>query len=258
MAEKIQKTINTRIVLRNDELAKWNASTKPLLKGEAALALRTDGNYELRFGASDSLSTWSMLEDKGQLIVPAKNVEFLTYDEYRLSSLGATDEYQAQFQLQGKSSKTQEWANIGSPIQIPVVDFEPVYQKIEDLCADLSGEVEALSDALSGEIDALSTSLSTSVDTLVSSTKTDILNEVNAVSAETLLSAAADATGKAAQALADAKTYVNAVSTDLSTDYQGKIDDILNKIKDGTHFVGKVFEIGVEDGKGFYQKTDNG
>lgn len=31
-------SINTRIILRNDTLAKWNSSSKVLLKGEAALA----------------------------------------------------------------------------------------------------------------------------------------------------------------------------------------------------------------------------
>lgn len=40
------KTINTRIVLRNDHLSAWQNSAKAILKGEVALALREDGSMK--------------------------------------------------------------------------------------------------------------------------------------------------------------------------------------------------------------------
>lgn len=55
--------INTRLVLRNDALSAFEASTVPLLKGEMALARRSDGNYEVRIGCADSDKTWSQLSD---------------------------------------------------------------------------------------------------------------------------------------------------------------------------------------------------
>lgn len=53
-----QTTINTRLVLRNDALANFQKSEKPLLKGEMALGKRDDGNYEVRIG-TDGEKTWS-------------------------------------------------------------------------------------------------------------------------------------------------------------------------------------------------------
>lgn len=69
--------INTRLVLRNDTLANFEASDKPLLKGEMALARLDSGNYEIRIG-TDGTKTWSQLSDQGQLIIPADNVVGLT------------------------------------------------------------------------------------------------------------------------------------------------------------------------------------
>lgn len=58
-----EKTINTRIVLRNDSLANWQKSSKVLLQGEVALAKRTDGSFEVRVG--DGTKTWSQLSATG-------------------------------------------------------------------------------------------------------------------------------------------------------------------------------------------------
>jgi len=60
---EIKKTINTRIVLRNDELSNWDTSDKVLLKGEVALAQRDDGLYEVRVG--DGVKKWSELSATG-------------------------------------------------------------------------------------------------------------------------------------------------------------------------------------------------
>lgn len=54
-------TINTRIVLRNDDLSNWVKSEKILLKGEVALAKREDGSYDLRIG--DGTGSWNSLSD---------------------------------------------------------------------------------------------------------------------------------------------------------------------------------------------------
>lgn len=51
--------INTRIILKNDELSNWNESILVLKPGEVALARREDGSYEMRIG--NGLSTWSEL-----------------------------------------------------------------------------------------------------------------------------------------------------------------------------------------------------
>ena len=64
------KTINTRIVLRNDEQAAWERSTKDLLKGEVAFA-RLSGelsdSFEMRIGTGDK--TWSELS-ASNVVVP--------------------------------------------------------------------------------------------------------------------------------------------------------------------------------------------
>lgn len=251
------KTINTRIVLRNDILSKWESSDKALLKGEAALALRPDGKYEIRFGAQDSLSSWSQLSSVGQLVIPAKNVEFLTYQEYQLSVLTPSEGEQTKFQLYGKKSTDGEWVAIGtSPITIPEVDFGPVNNKIEYLSNAVSTITETTLPNLKTE---LSGTLSSYTDTKA----TELIGTINTVSAETLVSAYADATSKANQALADAKTYTNTISTALSTDYQGQIDNIKKEMKDGIHFIGHVAAYGLtKDGEtvvgGWYKLTASG
>jgi len=42
-------TVNTRLILRNDDLSNWNQSSKILLRGEAALAKHTSGDYAGRY-----------------------------------------------------------------------------------------------------------------------------------------------------------------------------------------------------------------
>lgn len=64
----VAKTINTRIVLRNDELAAWEKSEKQLLKGEVAFArLSGTNDFEMRIGTGDK--TWNQLSDSN-VIVP--------------------------------------------------------------------------------------------------------------------------------------------------------------------------------------------
>ena len=65
---------------------------------------------------------------------------------------------------------------------------------------------------------------------------------------EAIAAAEADATTKANQALADAKTYANQISSDLSSDYESKIKAIKDEIADGIHFIGHVTAINDENG----------
>ena len=72
-------TVNTRLVLRNDELSNWNASSRELLKGEAALAWLSGDLYEIRVGTGGK--TWSQLGGCN-IRIPAANVRDLAYAEY--------------------------------------------------------------------------------------------------------------------------------------------------------------------------------
>jgi len=256
------KTISTRIILRNDTLANWNASDKVLLKGEAALARMPDSNnFQLRIGTGDK--KWRELEPSN-IIIPVNNISGLGYADYQLSSLEKSAGQAFKFQLAGKDKVTGAWSLIGSePIVIPEADFGPIEAKISHLSSvadDLSVTLGTVSSdyLTSADKTELSNTLSTYTDTSIANLDSKLTTVVSNVSAEALLSAASTAQGKADQALADAKTYTNQVSTILSTDYQGKYDDILARIKDGIHFVGKVFDIGVTDDAGWYQKVEGG
>lgn len=73
MSEK--KSINTRISLRNDDIAAWEAnSTTVPLKGEVTLAKRADGSYDLRIG--DGAKNWGELSNS--LMISADQIYGLT------------------------------------------------------------------------------------------------------------------------------------------------------------------------------------
>ena len=65
-------TVNSRIILRNDTLANWESSTKPLMPGEAALAKLPDSdNYLIRIGVPGG-KTWNQISAmSSNIIVPA-------------------------------------------------------------------------------------------------------------------------------------------------------------------------------------------
>ena len=83
--------INTRILLRNDELSNWADSSLVLGAGEIALARRTDGSYEMRIG--NGLSTWSQLGEQNfmlsanQVIGLEDSIESLSTSHYEVSAL---------------------------------------------------------------------------------------------------------------------------------------------------------------------------
>lgn len=123
------KTINTRIVLRNDVLSNWNASSKILLKGEAALA-RLSGDlssyYQMRIGTGDK--TWSQLEPSN-IIIPFSNISGLTdailstetNTTYQISAVSlSSGETGSSFQLQSKEKGASTWTNVaGSRFNVP-------------------------------------------------------------------------------------------------------------------------------------------
>lgn len=123
------KTLNTRIVLRNDMLSNWNASSKILLKGEAALA-RLSGDlssyYQMRIGTGDK--TWSQLEPSN-IIIPFSNISGLTdailstetNTTYQISAVSlSSGETGSSFQLQSKEKGASTWTNVaGSRFNVP-------------------------------------------------------------------------------------------------------------------------------------------
>lgn len=219
------KTINTRIVLRNDTLANWNSSSKTLLKGEAALALLPDGkNYQLRIGTGDK--TWSELEPSN-VIIPAQNISGLTYAEYQLSNTTPDGETDFKFALMGLSAADNSWHKIGTDITVPEFDASGLEADIAYLSDQVSTLIETTLPELAQE---LSSTLSSYTDQEVG----NLRDEVAAVSAETLLSAEDTA-----------KKYTDSVSALLSTDYQSQINEIKSDILNGIHFIGHVADFGV-------------
>ena len=244
-------TVNTRLVLRNDQLSNWNASTKPLLKGEAALAqLSGDlSNYfQLRIGV-DGTKTWKDLEPSN-ILIPINNVDGLTYSKYELRKVSSEGAYPIQYKLFGLKNKVlggaEEWIAVSdTAIEIPEVDFTEVNAKIDYISGEVSTIVKTTIPAVKTE---LSNVLSTYTDTQITSLSTDLTGQIATAKSEAITAAAADATTKANQALADAKTYANQISSDLSSDYESKIKAIKDEIADGIHFIGHVDAINDEGG----------
>jgi len=58
--------INTRIILKNDELSAWDESSLILKQGEIALARREDGSYEMRIGNGNK--TWTQLGPQNYML----------------------------------------------------------------------------------------------------------------------------------------------------------------------------------------------
>lgn len=83
--------INTRIILKNDELSNWNKSGLVLKPGEIALARREDGSYEMRIGQGDK--TWSQLGNQNfmlsasQVIGLEDSMAQLSTSHYEVSNL---------------------------------------------------------------------------------------------------------------------------------------------------------------------------
>jgi len=145
------KTINTRIVLRNDYLSAWNTSDKKLLKGEVALALREDGKYEVRIGTGDK--TWSALSTDN-IVLSANNILGLenyinktikdTNTTYKIVSTDLTgSETGSSFVLQSHelSDATGTWTNVeGSRFNVPAFDSAAFKTEIKTEIATVSSD----------------------------------------------------------------------------------------------------------------------
>lgn len=140
------KTINTRLILRNDSLANWTNSTVKLLKGEVALAKISDenNNYEVRVGVGDK--TWSEL-GSSNIVVPASAISNLvstiqsneTNTTYQIVADTLKDgETGHAFKLQSKEKGADTWTDVdGSRFVVPAFDTTDIDTKITTLSTDL-------------------------------------------------------------------------------------------------------------------------
>lgn len=244
MANETLKTLNTRIALKADALSNWSKSNVQLYNGEVALGYdSTTGKYEVRIGTAEG-KTWSQLAESN-IVLSSKNILNLAYDSYELSNVTPDGSKDFKFQLVGRDPATQQKAAIGDPITIPEVDFTEVNAKIDYISGEVSTLVETTIPAVKTE---LSNVLSTYTDTQVGALETDLTGKIATAKSEAIAAAEADATTKANQALADAKTYANQISSDLSSDYESKIKAIKDEIADGIHFIGHVTAINDKGG----------
>ena len=152
------KTINTRIVLRNDHLSAWNISDKKLLKGEVALALREDGKYEVRIGTGDK--TWSALSTDS-IVLSASNI--LGLEQYINTTIKDTNttykivksdltagETGSSFVLQSHelSDIADTWTNVeGSRFNVPAFDSETFKTEIVNEIATVSADTLSTANA---------------------------------------------------------------------------------------------------------------
>ena len=244
MANETLKTMNTRIALKADTMSNWSASTVRLYNGEVALGYDSDKKrYEIRIGTAEG-KTWSQLAESN-IVLSSKNILNLAYDSYELSNVTPGGSKDFKFQLVGRDPATQAKVAIGTPITIPEVDFTEVNTKIDYISGEVSTIVETTIPAVKAE---LSNVLSTYTDTQITALSTDLTGQIATAKSDAIAAAAADATTKADQALANAKTYANQVSADLSSDYDSKIKAIKDEIADGIHFIGHVDAINDEGG----------
>jgi hypothetical protein len=197
-------TINTRIVLRNDELSAWEESSKVLLKGEVALAKLSESNeFEMRVGTGDK--TWNQLSDSN-VIATVKDGS-LTWSKM--------------------SSDVTDWKSVvEGNIEKLDDDLLELSGKVEGLSTELKGDIdtaksEAISDAKAytdSEVEALSNSISGTVDSQVSDLYGVI--DVHVAVLNTHIDTQRD------QAITDAGKYtdeqISALSIDLTSTYATK------------------------------------
>jgi hypothetical protein len=201
---KMANTINTRIVLRNDELSAWEESSKVLLKGEVALAKLSESNeFEMRVGTGDK--TWNQLSDSN-VIATVKDGS-LTWSKM--------------------SSDVTDWKSVvEGNIEKLDDDLLELSGKVEGLSTELKGDIdtaksEAISDAKAytdSEVEALSNSISGTVDSQVSDLYGVI--DVHVAVLNTHIDTQRD------QAITDAGKYtdeqISALSIDLTSTYATK------------------------------------
>ena len=196
-------TINTRIVLRNDELSAWEESSKVLLKGEVALAKLSGSNeFEMRVGTGDK--TWNQLSDSNVITkvkdgsltwskmssdvtnwksVVEGNIEKLDGDLSELSDKVEDLSGELKGDIAAAKSEVLLSAENYTDEKIAALDFTDTLANLSDeivKVADESAkaytdaEVEALSNSLSGTVDSQVTDLYGVIDGHVSVLNTHI------------------------------------------------------------------------------------
>lgn len=131
------QSINTRLILRNDTLANWQASTKVLLKGEVALALSGD-KYEIRIGDGDK--TWSQLSSTN-FVLPVDNVLSLDtkLQDFQIVSADlSSGETGSSYKLQTKTKSSTTWSDVAnSRFNVPATDLTEIKSNISTLSSDV-------------------------------------------------------------------------------------------------------------------------
>ena len=210
--------VQTRIILRNDTLANWQSdSSLNLLTGEMAIATLPNGLAEIRIGQGGKWDTARKIYVAADQISGIVDTIKGNTNKYQVV---AVDGQPNSWKLQSAplSAADDEWSDVtGSTWSI---DFDGLSNTISTTYATK----QELSDAID-ELDIETYALSADVDSLVSQVSVDTLDAAKGYTNEEIakLSIGDYAT----------KAEVNTVSTDLSTDYTGKINavaDTLNTV----------------------------
>ena len=90
MAE--QKTLNTRVILRNDSVDNWSSTnSKTLLKGEVGIAYVGNGKAEIRIGTQDGNKQYKdavkLQISADQVVGLTDTINSLSTTHYEVSSL---------------------------------------------------------------------------------------------------------------------------------------------------------------------------
>lgn len=246
--------VKTRIILRNDTLANWEAENSlSLLNGEMAIAVLQNGLAEIRIGNGGKWDTARKIQvDAAQISGIIDTIRGNTKKYQVVAVDGQSNSWK--LQEAPLSAADNEWADVtGSTWSIDLDGLSNTISTTYATKQELSDAIDALSIgdyALSADVDSLVAKVS--ADTL--SDANDYTNDAIEAISDTIstdyatkeertqgdadtLSSAKEYTDEqiAALSIGDyaTKAEVNQVSIDLSTDYTGKIDavaDTLNTV----------------------------
>ena len=139
-------TISTRILLKNDTLAKWQSSSLQLKKGEVALALSGD-QYLIKIG--DGTKTWSQLPGWSNVSLSTTNVmglkDFVAQNsqntDYALSTIGSGANAVVKLVAKDNSVESPVWVEVADSPAIPTGALENRLASVESVVNTLSGDV---------------------------------------------------------------------------------------------------------------------
>lgn len=133
-------TINTRLILRNDQLTAWQQSQKVLLKGEAALAEHTiSGNTKFDIRIGDGVHTWSELSSTN-IIIPASAISGTIAAENMpgmvIYQLSANDSNTQVALVSASSDSPNTFAQVGDTL----VDFDALSNAFANFNSGAAGQ----------------------------------------------------------------------------------------------------------------------